>query len=465
MIYLFLLICAAYVVIVLILQKRDEQSREKRSFLEDAPRKQLWMSLAAVNLSIAGGIFALLSATDIYGYWAFAAPATAVLGLYAFYRTFVRGMSDNKNFDIRFVSHLFCSPKPSATTFPLMYLFSIIFIYIFALGWEVYVGSRILGQTMFSNPVFEDEGVIGFIIVFCVGLYAYIGGLKAVVKTDIIQLVFAIILVGMIFGKSLMDWNVAVEVSQTDPDIALDFWSIVGLILSLSIINLMAQLQTPVNWQLAKASGKYLTKNMILGVVLLISVWTTLIVATQISPLRPSYPAMIDFDGLAPRVFLMLGVTGFLFSTTDSLLIACVNLIRKFHLITKGRISEPDEMTEDETRQYKVAVPFFLAFVVFVSFAMLRLEPQIFYSLIAISGCLAAYGGLFLVVAFGYEKWLRQKRAEPWRGKSLFICFVVSALLQIGLFLNGMGDMAVWVVLGTFVAGLLVVLVPSRERR
>jgi len=459
-----LLLCSLliYILIAWVLQpKTIDRTSEK--FICGAPQSRIAFSLIAANLSVAGGILALLSALGTFGIWAAVAPLSFFAGLYLFYLIHKR-MRGNEPFTILQLNKVFAPAHVGNSVFVVYLATSLLFILLLVLGWELYVGSQVIASLLYERPTNSDQIIIAFLISITVIAYCHRGGFAAVVNTDLVQFGVCFLVLYEIISINWYQLStlrmVRVPIGHID----------LGLFLiSVIILNLVYQIQNPITWHIARSvqmNGRKLGPVLVWAGLGLCFFWVIILYVGLAYQGNSPYPELLMARNPIDKALLLVGICAFLLSTVDSVAFSAVHLLNvAFVLYKKESLKNSNVNFEVPILiDSRIIVP--LAFTVSLasSFGLMVWKPKIFQSLMAITGCIAVYAPIFFGIAAGIFPPIGRNRLREGASHALFLGFFASALSQFLTFYLDLQNWVFGVIALSFLYGF-VVLVLGRTRR
>lgn len=296
---------------------------------EGMSSKKLRDSLTASNISVGSAIFAFLSFGYSYKLAAFISPLTWLLGFFILYKIFPRIDNSEKRTLHGFLAYRYDSRL-------IGYFASLLSIigFLGTYGIEILVGIKI-ANVLFPN-VPSIYIIVGLSLVVCT--YTALGGFKAVIDTEWIQLLFSYAGIAAVFVYALRyafshNGNVlSLEV------LASDYWGFSNLsvlfVLSLIVVNVPWQLIDMSVWQrvCSMRDQKDIKKGLSQSIFSIGISWCVLISLGVLLNYFPDFtpPSNNDYGSLLlsylqePWVFALFAAGCFaaLMSTADTLLIA-----------------------------------------------------------------------------------------------------------------------------------------------
>lgn len=294
---------------------------------EGMSSEKLRDSLTASNISVGSAIFAFLSFGYSYKLAAFISPLTWLLGFFILYKVFPRIENSEKRtlhgflanrYDSRFIGYF-------------VSLLSIIG-FLGTYGIEILVGIKI-ANVLFPN-VSSIYIILGLSLVVCT--YTALGGFKAVIDTEKMQLWFSYVGIAVVFGF-LISHNENVLSLET---LASDHWGFSNLsvlfVLSLIVVNVPWQLIDMSVWQrvCSMRDQKDIKKGLSQSIYSIGISWCVLISLGVLLNYFPDFtaPSNNDYGSLLlsylqePWAFALFAAGCFaaLVSTADTLLIASI---------------------------------------------------------------------------------------------------------------------------------------------
>lgn len=405
----------------------------------------LWYSLVATQLSVTGGILALVSGVTAYSYLVLLAPITAVLGIVLFAQfhssleTLEKGTVD---YDI------LAKKTPNSLPFPFFLIFSTAIVYLFVLGWELYIGATVIAKILGLS----ETTIIAVLLSIVVIGYTFFSGFTRAVITDRIQL---FVILGFIFLLLWLNWDhwSYSRLSGSFDSLALegDIFAIFTFALTLLIINISAQLQSPSNWIIAKSADlKTFRQIQYIAVPVLLLIWGGIILfalGLEPSVLQNWLNIFGNGESQLVTVLLFLGVLALIMSSVDTTMLGISGSINHAYCYLRDtRFSEFDPVI------VRVLNVFVMILALGISFGLLGLKPELFYSLLSITGLLSIYAGYIFYFAIGKSDIVSNAKSLP---LALFCIFVLMVALQVFGFLDPSTKFGFYVVVLGAVAGIV----------
>lgn len=362
----------------------DAGQSESDFYFKSNPSYLPW-SLLAANLSVSGGIIAFSQLSLTHGKYALIAPFSTLVGWALF--AFVFKKCSAKGKDIIELDPLRNVRNP---LFQKVYNWSWVILLIAVAGWELYAASSILAE--FAGAVTEVAKSIHSLavaVVIAAGVFLYMrsSGFSSVTRTDIVQLLMAVLILVVIFFNVCSKHKPTFEISSPPINTGTITW----FCISLFIATCVSQIVNPMNWHYANAAKKanYSTVRLIaIPSLFLVSIWAAIFLATHLIESKTPYPDIISSGTTWSRVFVLIGVCGFTSSTVDSLIFAALR---------RTRVPDTNSPFRIESENRKIA--FMLVASVFVAFSMIKFTPTLFASIMGISGSLMVFAPVTVAAA------------------------------------------------------------------
>jgi hypothetical protein len=343
--------------------------------------------------------------------------------------------------------------------FAKIFAVSIALLTVFAIGWEIYVGSSAIEFLVQSAPSPMHIGAfeIGVVIAITIALYSARGGYTYVVLADTVQLGIIVIFVAILSYYYIVPVGIgpAASVGREVFLPPLPARDIVLFAVTMVIVSVSDQIQNPGSWLLAKSAGSptALKRIFAIGISCLSCIWLTILLIHIFSKAElphgtVTWLAMLDVQSEPCRAIFICGITCLVLASADSILLGSFNLLQDAF-----RRGTPDAARADQIRKVVfagyviiVAVTAFL-----VSYLMIRNTPDVFFSMLGIGGILCIYTPAFLTYLGGSYLPLKLTRL---RLIVLFCCFCLAAVAQFVLALNHQNAAVFPLILSAFALGL-----------
>lgn len=470
--WVFVVGVAGFVLVGLLapLGKKGQPFETSEDFFTTRRTGWLWISLAAANLTVAGGLFALTAGSDAFGYYILVLPVTTCLGIWIFYKFFQRNLQLDADgvasFNIQSVNSILSKDLSNASPFARIFSTSLAFVYVFTLGWEFWVVSQAIsfllsGATSDVSETQSMFSLVAFILAVAVAAYVFRGGFERVVITDFVQAVLIAVMIiglvathtGMLQSAELIFIPSFTIIQNHTPPFSIP---LLFFFVTVFILNVVAQLQSPMNWIIARSASRGERSGMTFlwgGGAILIAwmaiIYIAFLTATPTTGDSTAWLRILDDQFVWLRGVLLIGVTALTLSTADSIVVGIMGIL---HQAWAKQQSDPPSPS------LRAAPTIFLAVALVITFGLMESQPRIFQSLIAIGSSLSVYAGVLLLVAFKRE-YLASSTFYPY---ILGFLFIVVALMQVILQLTNPTNLVSYNFVVVGVACLLGVIFASK---
>lgn len=426
-------------------------------------------SLAAANLSFSGAILAVLYSASYYRGWAFILPIAfsfAMLLVYQASKHTSRG-----GLTLSEMNRLFRLPNSEPSKFAVYYGISWFFFLALLIGWELYVASQVLTPVLFStnSQFFQFSLAIGCMLF--ISIYTYLGGLYAVMKSDVFQLILGILCCILIWSNWRTGGNAPLTSYSSylipTKDVSNAIWFAVEIL----AINVCFQVPHRMYWhyiQIAKQHSHSVGRILFWGTAIPFAIWVFFIclgVSYSAATGNPAYPDLVSATKSWQGYILVLAVIGLTFSTIDSYLLSAALTLQELRQIYSlgSRSSETDQI--DAPSATRTRLVFVIAAVaITLTFVLMRYVNNVFQSFLAISGAMGAFAPVVLLPMFRGKSdstcWERSER----RALLLFLLFALSCASQIVVFLANIRHGTPIIVIATIVIAFGIFLPSSRGK-
>ena len=156
-------------------------------------------SLSAGNLALAQGIVFVLMGTQIFGALYLLLPGMLFLGQFVVYPKLIARLGENlydRGTVLTGLSDKLDAAAAKPVHFQLFTTSYVLLTYLICLCYEIFVSSKWLAVAMFPNPTVTGQIVIAFMLLAFTLSYTVTGGYRTVQRTDLMQVLFALILIG-----------------------------------------------------------------------------------------------------------------------------------------------------------------------------------------------------------------------------------------------------------------------------
>ena len=155
-------------------------------------------SLAAGNLALGQGIVFVLLGTQNFGVVYLLLPGMLFLGQFVVYPKLISRVGEDLYARGTVLSGL-SDKLDAAASKPVHFQWFttsyVILTYLFCLCYEILVSTNLLALVMFPNPTLTGKIVIAFMLLAFTLSYAVTGGYRTVQRTDLMQVLFALVLI------------------------------------------------------------------------------------------------------------------------------------------------------------------------------------------------------------------------------------------------------------------------------
>jgi hypothetical protein len=428
--FLIFLFSVAIYIIYGIFIKSDKVSNNTDFFTKTNP-KLLWWSFLASNLTVSGSIIALLSFIGFYKIWILVVPISYIAGIFFYFFLSIRLLKiKNAEKDIFHNIDKYTSPNNTIYNFNFFFTLSTIIVVILALGWEFYVGSKFISLIILKEENLYYSFFVALFIAFIVIIYSYFRGYNAVVKTDKIQVLCSSAVLLALF-LTLISHNEHINITKQTLFPAMAQSDLITFTLTMFLINTLYATYSVVNTNIIRSINylkiSYQKKTNLLkftffkGGSSLFIVWNIIIVLGFLINARPEQIILSATN--IETILLLFGITAFFISTVDSNSFGIINLIdinfKKFH--TK------------ELKSKKALMPFITLISLSFTFFLMATEPNIFLSLMSISGNMIIWLPVLMMITINNKKinnFLLQSFSSTFTSIALMCCFILSCIIQ-----------------------------------
>ncbi len=188
----------------------DTKPKKFFFFFEVKPNNLVYLiiSLTAANISLGTGFVYFLVAVSKNGILFILIPISVVTGYFwlsSFLNSLPKELSEGKNlidsFNTKISEQI---GKPSY--FKKFLSYSLIAVFCLVLSFEIFASSSIIATVIFNNPDVALQVKISIVITLIALVYTTLGGMKGVVRTDILQFIFIVFsFIGLLYFLLLQD--------------------------------------------------------------------------------------------------------------------------------------------------------------------------------------------------------------------------------------------------------------------
>lgn len=429
---LFLSFAAVFVVIGVFLKRAPANARLTEGTLV--------RSLAAANLSFSGAVLAVLYVAGYYRIWGVVMPVAFAAAIYLLYRA-KRGSGADGPQKLTRLNELFGGSGRS--NFALYYGISWVFFLAILIGWELFVASQVLRPVLFPNGTVVDQFLIAFIILGTISIYTYLGGAMAILKSDTFQLLLGLGVCALVTSNWAGN-HAAFTKAQLVP--AMPIKDVAAFACAILLVNVAFQVPNRLYWnyiEIAEAKSISVGRVLAFGTLIPCGVWMLLLALGATFSGAAPYPDLVRAPALWQQLVLIAAVVGFSFSTVDSLLLSAGMTVAEIKGIYSAAPAPSDVLAQGNTRTTTISLVGIGALV--ATFLLIQYVKNVFESFLSISGAMAAFAPVVLRPI--YSKVMKYKDGAA---HAFFALFLLSGLLQFGLFLVGLQGYTTYVVLATF---------------
>ena len=312
------------------------------------------------------------------------------------------------------------------------------FILIFA--YEIFATSQLLSGLVFEEPTQGSQIFISAIIFLASLLYCGFAGVKAVFRTDQIQLIAILLFTGV------MVWIAFQPVSSTSQDLVasglkMDQQTLINVTLAV-VATLSTQFYSLINWfTVSNIKEEKQRKSVLRGSAVLIAIILAIFIALGASiPLDwsgglssavTSLFTPVSEQGVMGKlimIVIILGLTSIVISTVDTLMISLTMYVHD--VIFKRDSKNTDQSKEALAFARTLLLSLFAVAFIFLA-GMYYAKPNIFYLLLAIASGAAIYTPL--IIAIGYLANKPQQLSVIGNGILLLYLMLVISAMSINL--------------------------------
>lgn len=455
--------------------RRFRRIRSPADFFHDDRLHSNVTSLTIANITLGSGVAYLVSGGFQIGPLLYVVPLGILLGYVGLAFLVGRGIGQNVREAGNFLSgvdYVIQSRTMRRSWFGPSLAYSLVFIYLLFIAFEVYASSTLIGSLFFSAPGVGSAVALSVILFGLTLFYTVTGGIRAVFRTDKVQLAAALLLITVLLATVFVPFSQEYgnEPAATSRAVT---WLTAFAALNAMLAAVATQFYSLLNWAHVSHVRVRDHRRLLLRVGAASAILLALILSVGVflpsppdgvAPLEYLFQRLnnlVDQLGLAGLVLSILVVTGalsILVSTIDSLIIATVMFIYD----TSGRASNSTADSPIELRRIRTiaAIGFTISFATMLCFQ--ALQPNIFFLLLSIAGMAVVFAPLLTVAvllsrdedslliftrtivvaylllflaAFGFNFWamLNQPTLVAWVGP---VALGISALLSIYVFLR-----------------------------
>lgn len=369
-----------------------------KSFFYQEDLRANTISLTATNITLGTGLAYLIQGGSQSGILMLLVPVMVWLGYFLLANFIARFVANDVLKGANYV-HAINNQISLATNTPSHFntftSISLIIIFTLILPFEIFASSKIMAPLLIQGNGIMPQVLLSLVIFFIALAYVLLGGVKAVLATDKIQLgailLFILALLYVLFTKfNNQGYNLSTIIK---PTLKFDTNIVLGVIAA-CISALSTQFYSLLNWGYISQMEKVNSCIMLKRVGLASAIIFTLIISLGVFYPQEGSDVISDIVPLILQgdtesvlftwiisCLAILGMTSIVFSTIDSLIIKIVMFY--YHNIAK-RDSKDDKNSPEEIQ--------FIRYIVFLSFGSVFLilgyfnfiQPNIFYLLLAI---------------------------------------------------------------------------------
>ena len=308
------------------------------TFFHGGVARQHAISLGAFNVTLGAGLVYQMTLGVQFGIWAFlqvlAIPFGYLLLALFVSRCVPEGWMQARNvFAVADESIAAVTGRRSA--FGLLFSLALSVFYILILALESYVAGGLLAAVTIPDGGTGAAVVLSFVLLFASLVYTLLGGMKAVLGTDLVQLVF---IAALVVAISIVAFQVGAGGEVARGGFTM---SEVFILVTLVFLAIATQFYSPVNWATVsdlsrkEQFGTFLSGGIIGAVVLGLITFAGIRIGWQNGE-RPFDVVLGSFEmagggfgvySVFLRVILICGMVSMVISTIDSVMIRIVMLL------------------------------------------------------------------------------------------------------------------------------------------
>ncbi len=412
------------------------------SYFHEANRKEIVISLTAANLTLGTGLVYYVTGAHHSGIMWFIIPLMTWFG-YFLLSKFLKYINETaKGGKNLFASLSFQVEEETGKKTLFGYGVSIILIFVFtlALAFEIYASSKVISPFFFNNPKPLSEAVLSFTIFFVVVFYSLIGGLRAVIRTDRLQMAIVNVFLPILILTSL--WNTS-KSSSVIENISLSLRFDINIIVSILIASIAAiatQFYSLLNWSYIShvkvTEQAIVLKKVGIKVGIFLSAFAILGIISPTNPagdawkgLMLPYMASTTGNNISSYLIcfmLIAGMVCIILTTIDSLVIS-ITMIYYDNILGRDSTSFVENVKELKSIRILGLLAFCLCFIM-LSFLNYQ-KPNIFYFLLYISGGVITLAPLIFTAGYLSFKKIFLKIFTPIVLVIYFSLFIFSSLV------------------------------------
>ena len=366
-------------------------------FFEVKPNNLVYLiiSLTAANISLGTGFVYFLVAVSKNGILFILIPISVVTGYFwlsSFLNSLPKELSEGKNlidsFNTKISEQI---GKPSY--FKKFLSYSLIAVFCLVLSFEIFASSSIIATVIFNNPDVALQVKISIVITLIALVYTTLGGMKGVVRTDILQLIFIVFsFIGLLYFLLKQDGTTIKEsltsiVKLSSPEIwvgviTASILAIATQFYSLINMGIVTHLETAKRGKLLKWGGSLSAFAFIL-----------IFIISALNHNSPNSNPLVNFlttlsveKSKTLAFFLIVGFASIVFSTIDTVMIT-IGMFSYDNIENKN--SKLNDTNYNEVNKIRLRNLLFFAVLLLLLGFFNFYHPDIFYLLLGLGSPVA----------------------------------------------------------------------------
>lgn len=364
-----------------------------------------FLSLSAANVTLGTGVVYYLSSSSRFGWLMLLSPIMVLVG----YMLFAKLLNDRPNLRnassgnfLQWADEQIEITNQLSSRISFYPTLSLVITFVLILAYEIYASATIFSQILFDTPTNQTTIYIASLLASVTMIYALWGGVVAVLKTDRIQIIGVLAVIGLLAYAGLQ--KVGVDTSNTSIPLAPDssdvYWGIAAAVCG----AIATQFYSLLNWGAVSNFPKghnpawTLRATGILTFILL-SVLVLVGLSSGSGEAGISFKSIIDEPFLQnPNIWtyiLVAGMVCIVFSTADSLMIQ-ITMFTFDNLLGKNSMDDTASLSNVRNLRLLALLTFGLALSVVIVF--IATQQDLLYLLFAVAGGVIVYAPLMFIV-------------------------------------------------------------------
>ena len=365
-----------------------------------------FLSLSAANVTLGTGVVYYLSSSGRFGLFMLLSPAMVLVG----YMFFAKLLNDRPNLQnassgnfLKWVDAQQGDTAHRITSRVSFYpTLSLVLTFILILAYEIYASATIFNQILFDTPTNQTTIYIASLIATITMFYALWGGVVAVLKTDRIQIIGVLAVLGLLAYASLQKVgadtaSINIPIFHKNPDI---YWGIAAAVCG----AIATQFYSLLNWGAVSNFPKGHNPSRSLRATGVLT-FLMLSVLVLIGLYSGSGDASISFKSIVNEPFLqtpnfwayllVAGMVCIVFSTADSLMIQ-ITMFTYDNLL--GKNSMDATVSLSNVRNLRLIALFTFGIALAVVIVFIATQQDLLYLLFAVAGGVIVYAPLMFLM-------------------------------------------------------------------